>query len=167
MKKLREAEGVTVGTVFNYDSVYVRQTIIDIYLKNKIRAAKEVLNISMKDKATYLTQQAAAGDVLALDRELSKLTNAQLKTILLPLKYICDGTVHSTKVKMLKVYNEWKDRMLPVFGVAPLPEQSDGEEVEEENISLEDQYIDVGERMDVDKRAKIDPMMDLAGEGLA
>ena len=56
--------------MFKCDSVCVGQTIIDMYLTNKGRAAKEVLKTAMKDKTTYLAQQAAADIILAFAQYL-------------------------------------------------------------------------------------------------
>ena len=62
----------------------------------------------MKDEADVIL---ATGIVPA------NMSNAQLKTVLLPLKTKADGAMPTRKQDMIVAYDNWRHRAAPIFNV--------------------------------------------------
>ena len=90
----------------------------------------------MKDEADVIL---ATGIVPA------NMSNAQLKTVLLPLKTKADGAMPTRKQDMIVAYDNWRHRAAPIFNVL---EVGNSEEVEVNGDSRTD--VDEDGCMDVD-----------------
>ena len=113
--RVREMKSITAGRLFHAKSSRVGQTILQVYKENMAMQEEEDNERANNAAITYRAAKDAADTLLATGIEISKMSNAQLKTLLAPLKTKDDGAMPTRKKDMIAAYDKWKDRVPPTF----------------------------------------------------
>ena len=114
-EKLQQMTKLSASNVFNCGTVRVGQTLLDLHLENLDNHNTEKRRMMEVDRVVWVTNRAAADAITITTPDVSKLSNAKLKILLLPLKLKEDGAMPTKKADMLLKYMEWKDRPSPGF----------------------------------------------------
>ena len=113
--RVREMKSITAGRLFHAKSSRVGQTILQVYKENMAMQEEEDNERANNAAITYRAAKDAADTLLATGIEISKMSNAQLKALLAPLKTKDDGAMPTRKKDMIAAYDKWKDRVPPTF----------------------------------------------------
>ena len=117
VEKIRQMKGITAGRLFHANSSRVGQTILQVYKENMAMQEEEDNERANNAAITYRAAKEAADTLLATGILVSKMSNAQLRTILTPLKTKDDGAMPTRKKDTIAAYDKWKDRVPPIFTI--------------------------------------------------
>ena len=84
VEKIRQMKGITAGRLFHANSSRVGQTILQVYKENAAMQEQEDNERANNAAITYRAAKEAADTLLATGILVSKMSNAQLRTLLTP-----------------------------------------------------------------------------------
>ena len=114
---------VSVGNVFNCGTVRVGQTLLDLHLENLDNHNTDKRMVMDVGRVVWVANRSIANAIIIATPNVSKLSNAKLKILLLPLKLKEDEAMPTKKANMLLKYMEWKDRPSPGFEMVGMAQE--------------------------------------------
>ena len=110
-ERIKDQKGaVTAGKLFNVGVCRIGRTVFDLVNENATNVKKQAEEKGKAAREALEEKIRKANEVKALQKAPDKLTNAQLRTLLAPLKRHGDAALPSKKDDLLRRLTEWTAR---------------------------------------------------------
>ena len=114
--RLRSAKRVTAGICFNSGTARLGKDVFQICKDNEEKKANEMREKQKDEEREYLRLDKIAKGILLSGKDVKKLTNKELNTILKSLRRKDDkGPLPTKKADMIELFEKWKERPPPVY----------------------------------------------------
>ena len=143
--RLKAAKRITAGFVWKEGTNRLGKTVFEV-CKEKHKQKKELeRKKKQKQKKDYFDLKHKADALLSSGKEVSKMSNKDLSTILKSLRRDGDKRLPTKKNEMLRTYEEWKERK-------PLEFDSDNESLSgtDSEIEIDDTNVDISDRLNIE-----------------
>ena len=110
-ERIKEQKGaVTAGKLFNVGVCRIGRTVFDLVNENATNVKKQAEEKGVAAREALEEKIREANEIKALQKAPDKLTNAQLRTLLAPLKRHGDAAIPTKKDDLLRRLTEWTAR---------------------------------------------------------
>ena len=114
--RLRSAKRVTAGICFNSGTARLGIDVFQICKDNEEKKANEMREKQKDEEREYLRLDKMAKEILSSGKDIKKLTNKELYTIIKSLRRKDDkGPLPTKKADMIELFEKWKERPPPVY----------------------------------------------------
>jgi len=131
--RLKAAKRITAGFVWKEGTNRLGKTVFEV-CKEKYKRKKDLeRQKKQKEKKDYFELKHKADALLSSAKDVTKMSNKDLSTVLKSLKRNGDKRIPTKKMEMIRTYEEWKERK-------PLEFDTD-----DEFVSVSDSEIGIGD----------------------
>ena len=114
--RLRSSKRVTAGICFNSGTSRLGKDVFQICKDNEEKKANEMREKQKDEEREYLRLDKMAQEIFSSGKDIKKLTNKDLYTIIKSLRRKDDkGPLPTKKADMIELFEKWKERPPPVY----------------------------------------------------
>jgi len=114
--RLRSAKRVTAGICFNSGTSRLGKDVFQICKDNEEKKANEMREKQKDEEREYLRLDKMAQEILSSGKDIKKLTNKELYTIIKSLRRKDDkGPLPTKKADMIELFEKWRERPPPIY----------------------------------------------------